>query len=358
MNSARNWVVMAFVCGTAAAAEPAEWRGVHVMAPKADGVPLLKRAVAEGLAPLGVNTLLLEVDYNFAFRSHPELGQPGGMTADDARGLAAVCREKKIRLIPLFNCLGHQSWAKETYPLLKLHPDWDESPRAPADNAGLYCRSWCPQAPEVNAVAFELMDELIEAFGADAMHVGLDEVFVLASEQCPRCKGKDRAGLFARAVNDYHRHLVGARKVEMLMWGDRLLDNATMKYGIWESSANGTAPAADLIPKDVVVCDWHYETRAAYPSVPYLLDKGFRVWPATWRDPEAARAFCEYARDKNRDGRMIGHLCTTWSGSDAFCKALLDPELGKGAAPKSTEGNARVLADNVRDAFRRPQPAP
>ena len=69
-----------------------------------------------------------------------------------------------------------------------------------------------------------MMDELIDAFEADAFHVGMDEVLVIASKQCPRCNDKTPAEAFAKAVNDYHRHLVEEKKVTMLMWGDRLID--------------------------------------------------------------------------------------------------------------------------------------
>jgi hypothetical protein len=36
-----------------------QWRGVHIMSPGRDGLPLLKRAIAEKLAPMGVNTLIV-----------------------------------------------------------------------------------------------------------------------------------------------------------------------------------------------------------------------------------------------------------------------------------------------------------
>ena len=321
----------------------APWRGVHIMAPGHDGVPLLKRAIAEAMAPLGVNALLLEVNYRYQYRSHPDLADPGGLTRDDARDLAALCRARGIRLIPLFNCLGHQSWAGRTFPLLAKHPEFDETPQVPADNKGIYCRSWCPLHPDVNAVVFALMDELLAAFEADALHVGMDEVFLVASDQCPRCRGKDPAELFAKAMTDYHRHLVGRRNVEMLMWGDRLLDDATMKYGRWESSRNGTAGAIDRVPKDIVLCDWHYEPRDSYPSVPYFQEKGFRVWPASWRNKEAALALLRYSRAHATE-RLVGHLCTTWVDSGSFCRALL----GEGEAASKRANDARAIADALR----------
>jgi hypothetical protein len=196
-------------------------------------------------------------------------------------------------------------------PLLAKHPEFDETPGQFPQNTNIYCRSWCPQNPEVNRVVFALIDELIDGFQADAFHVGMDEVFLIASSYCPRCHGGDPARLFAKAVNDLHGHIVGQRHREMLMWGDRLLDSAQLGYSEWEASKNGTAGAVDLVPKDIIVCDWHYEKSAAYPSVPFLLGKGFRVWPSGWQPLEAAQAFSGFAM-KQKAPRMLGYLCTTW----------------------------------------------
>ena len=159
------------------------------------------------------------------------------------------------------------------------------------------------------------MDELLEAFEADALHVGLDEVFLLGSDQCERCRGKDPAELFAKAVNDYHGHLVGEKGVEMLMWGDRLLDAKETGYGTWEAAGNGTAPAIDMVPKDIIMCDWHYERLDAYPSVRLFQERGFRVWPAPWRDAVAARAFIADAKREATE-KMLGVLCTGWNAGD------------------------------------------
>ena len=59
-----------------------------------------------------------------------------------------------------------------------------------APSSALYCREWGPLNPAVNRVVFRLMDEIIEAFRADALHVGMDEVFLLGSEHSPSTKGK------------------------------------------------------------------------------------------------------------------------------------------------------------------------
>ena len=286
------------------------WLGVHVGLSTKNSTAQLTEVVGR-LADLGINAIVAEINYGFEYQSHPELRSDSGSNKEQIRKLAAECKAHQVRLIPQFQCLGHQSWSKRTAPLLVKYPQFDETPGLYPNNEGIYCRSWCPLHPEVNPIIFSLMDELIDAFQADALHVGMDEVFLIGEDACPRCKGKDKAELFARAVNDYHKHLVEEKKVEMLMWGDRLIDTGKIKYGKWEASDNGTAPAVDRIGKDIIICDWHYEPRQAYESVPMFLEKGFRVWPASWKKPEASKAFVDYSKTIDNP-RMLGHLNTTW----------------------------------------------
>ena len=291
-----------------------QWHGLHLTSYQSDrDLEGLEKQIP-GLAEMGINVLILEVNYGFEFKSHPELRMGRTpITRDGARGLVKTCRENGIRLIPQFNCLGHQSWKKRTFPLLAKYPELDMTPGAFEGNEGLYCREWDPLNPKVNEIIFPMLDELLDAFDADAMHVGMDEVFLIGSEHSPSTKGKNPAKVFAKAVNDLHEHLVKQRGVQMLMWGDRLIDGNVYKYGKWESSVYGTAVAIDMVPKDIIICDWHYELRESYPSVPMFLEKGFRVLPAGWKNVDATKALIQYSRDQ-KNPNMLGHLFTTWSG--------------------------------------------
>lgn len=293
------------------------WRGVHLLIRNEDGARALQDALP-GLKAAGINVVIAEVNFAYAFESHPELRSPGAISKERASALAQAGRALGIRVIPQFSSLGHQSWAETTFPLLTVYPDLDETPGQFPGNKGIYCRSWCPLHPKVNGIVFQLMDDMLEGFEADAFHVGMDEVFLLASEHCSRCRGKETADVFAKAVNDLHGHLVGERKVEMLMWADRLIDAPRFGYGEWEASKNGTAPAIDRIPKDVILCDWHYEPLskysgkpADYASVPYFLEKGFRVWPCGWKNVDSTRALARSAK-QHMSPRLLGHLCSTW----------------------------------------------
>jgi Glycosyl hydrolase family 20, catalytic domain len=286
------------------------WRGVHLgLHSDAEAGALMKEIPK--LSALGVNVLIVEVNYSFDYQSHPELRPGQFITRARAGELVKAARSHGINVIPQINCLGHQSWSRNTGELLKHHPEFDETPGQYPDNKGIYCRSWCPQNPEVNKVIFALIDELADAFDANAFHAGMDEVFIIGSEYCPRCKNEDPAKLFAKAVNDIHAHIVDQRKLQMLIWGDRLLDAKTLGYSLWEAATNRTQQAIDLIPKDVIVCDWHYGKKGSYPSVPMLIEKGFRVWPSGWQPLEATEAFSAFSRQQ-KNARLVGYLCTTW----------------------------------------------
>jgi len=307
------FLLLVVLCAPATAnSKPTKpWRALHLLNYNSDSDLDALGQNLENLSKQGINVIVLEVDYNFEFKSHPELRHgTAPITRDGARRFAALCRKFDIGLIPEFQSLGHQSWKAETFPLLTVYPSFDNTPGAFPQNEGIYCREWDPLNPDVWRVVFQLMDEIIDAFQAKAIHVGMDEVFLLGSEQSPSTKGKDAGVLFAKAVNEIHSHL-RKRHVDMLMWGDRLIDGKKYDFGEWEASVNGTAAAIDSIPKDIIICPWHYEVRDSYPSIPMFLDKGFRVLPAGWNKPEATKKLMDYTRQYSGP-KMLGFMFTTW----------------------------------------------
>lgn len=216
-------------------------------------------------------------------------------------------------MVPQFQCLGHQSWKEHTSPLLTKYPELDLTPGAFPDNKKIYCREWDPLNPKTNEIVFPLIDELIDAFDAKAFHVGMDEVFLIASDQAPSTKGHDPSDVFAKAVTDLHDHIVGKRGLTMLMWADRLIDGTSYNMGEWEASKVGTAAAVDKIPKDIILCPWHYELREHYESLPMFMDKGFRILPASWKKTDATLALIRDAQAHQKDDLLVGHIFTTWS---------------------------------------------
>ena len=307
-------------------------RGFCIAAPKPSGVDAFVKFIHEELASRKVNTLILRVDFNYQFESHPELRDTVALSKSDVKKLVDVCKANNIQIIPQINLLGHQSWASTTHNLLRVYPQFDETPhvKMPAKyqwpNAdGLYCKSYCPLHPDVHKLVFALVDEICDVFEATAFHAGMDEVFYIGDDKCPRCNGRDKADLFAYEVRLIHDHL-SQQKRKLWIWGDRLLDGKTTGLGMWEASMNNTHRAIDMIPKDIMICDWHYE-RADKTAV-YFAMKGFKVVTCPWRNPTVAMqqakdmvSFRLHSTVEMREN-FQGMVQTEWSSPSHFMEGF------------------------------------
>ena len=316
-------------------------RGFAIAAPAPKLLDSFITFINQELAPRKVNTLILRVDYNYQYKTHPELIGSPALSEPEVKKIVKACRQNNIRIIPQINLLGHQSWASQTGKLLEAYPQFDETPHVKmpetykwpnADN--LYCKSYCPLHPDVHKIAFDVVDEICTVFEADAFHAGMDEVFYIGDDKCPRCGGMDKAELFGGEVRKVRDHLA-EQKRELWIWADRLLDGKATGLGMWEASFNNTHRAIDIIPKDIVLCDWHYE-RPDKTAV-YFAMKGFKVVTCSWRNPSVAVAqvndmysFRQQSTPQMKN-RFYGVMETIWSGASSF----FDDYYGKKLMPQN-----------------------
>jgi hypothetical protein len=307
-------------------------RGFCIGAPKPTQIPQFVKFIQEELVPRQINTLILRVDFNYQYESHPELKDSIALSKADVKQMLDVCKKNGIDLIPQINLLGHQSWAGRTHSLLRVYPQFDETPwvkmpeqyKWPNDD-GLYCKSYCPLHPEVHKVVFELVDEICTAFESMAFHAGMDEVFYIGESKCPRCSGHDKAELFANEIRKIRDHLAQNNR-RLWIWGDRLIDGKQTGMGMWEASLNNTHRAIDLIPKDVLICDWHYE-RPDKTAV-YFAMKGFDVVTCPWRKPAVGvvqmKDMINYRETSTAlmKDRYKGIVQTVWSDAGSFMEGF------------------------------------
>ena len=316
---------------------------VHLRLKDRSSTKNLIQYINEGLKPLGVNLMILEDNQGYKFRCFPELSS-GTFGRNDAKKVAEAAKAADIRIVPLFMCLGHQGWRYEKSNLLKAFPEFCETPeveegeKKPDTIAGkvinntpdgnFYCHSWCASNDDVYKYVFPMMDEIAEDFGADAVHVGMDEVFSIAEDSCPRCVGKSRYELYARTVNILHDHIVKKKGMQMMMWADRLQKASDFGYDDWEGDALGIWRAVDMIPKDIILMPWHYGlNEKGFPGIEVFLEKGFSVLPACWRHLPNARLlwaealkYSKSAKEKGYPGKLLGMTTTCWA--DATSKYL------------------------------------
>lgn len=314
-------------------------KGIVLTAPLTKDVDDVAALIEKHLAPRGFNLIVLQVRYRYQFKNHPEVWGYDPLSYADVKKLLNVCKKNNIKLIPKMNLIGHQSgFPNEPTDgilhghntcesdirdgLLRSYPEFGEQPN---DKEIYYARSICLSSKPARTVVFELIDELMDVFEADGIHIGCDEAFCVG--KCPICSKSTPYELIANWVNAINDH-VKNRGGEIFMWGDRLLSSAETGYDEWEASTNGTEGAMKLISHDVTICDWHYNLYEKYPSIDLLCNEGFRVLVAPWRDKNSAVAFLNYAA-KVDNGKIEGVLQTTWCSSGELARKLLYGENGK-----------------------------
>lgn len=322
---------------------PWKKKGIELTAPLTEDVDDVIKFIDEYLAPRGFNLIVMQIRYRYQFRRHPECCGYDPLSEKDVKRLVAVCKKHNIELIPKMNLCDHQSGLPanptdgilhghtnpEPMPdikdgLLRAYPEFDELQHEPGV---FYSRSICLSNPVAKIVVFELIDEMMEAFESDTIHIACDEVFHLG--KCPTCAKVPKAKLYADWVNSINDH-VKARGGKIMMWGDRLTAVKDTGYNDWESSDVGTEEAINLISKDVIICDWHYEADEKFLSVDLFAKAGFRILICPWRVKENSERFVNYAIEHDA-GHIDGLLTTTWCNAGELARKLLYDAPCKGA---------------------------
>ncbi|CAM3440473.1 family 20 glycosylhydrolase [Parendozoicomonas haliclonae] len=290
----------------------APWRILHLVGyTKPDALKDLGKRL-KTLSRLGVNNILLAVDFEFNYQCDPDLRRGEGYIGkEEAQAFVELARQHDINVIPQFHCISHQSWNEHTFPLLTKYPQFDVTPGQYPDNEGIESREWDPTNPELYPILFAIFDELIEAFDSKAFHIGMDEIFLLGSRKAVYKKDMDCAEAFAEGINRLYQHLNGERQQEVMMWGDRLIDGKAHPLGISFSSRDGLSEAIRSIPKEMIICDWQMERRKDYETMAEFVEEGFRVLPVSWKDTGAIEDSLRYSTLINSPN-ILGRIFTTW----------------------------------------------
>ncbi|MDD2707431.1 MAG: hypothetical protein PHV34_05420 [Verrucomicrobiae bacterium] len=201
-------------------------------------------------------------------------------------------------------------------------------------------------------------------FKPSQINMGHDEVDALG--RCPKCAGKAPHELFAQDVVKIHDFL-GAKGIRMQIHGDMLLNPENIPDKYFPGYFKGGAPmhihkALDLLPKDVVMADWHYDrnerypVQPVYPSVDIFKKHGLEVLGyASWYRESNVYSFSQYMW-KNGFRRMVVStwcpvsLCLPKKGGDGMPRLKYVPQALKGIEMGaeyfwSLDGVARVNRD-------------
>jgi hypothetical protein len=288
------------------------FRGIHFVID--DFSPELhKRLIEQVWAPLKFNKLIVQVDH-LKWESHPELWQPWSLPKEEAKRLHQIAEANNMEVIPLLPTLSHCEYLFGS--LAGRPPKVNKEIAEDPETAYLYC----PNLEQTYRIVFDLLNEVISLFRPKWVHIGHDEVLSRGRfGSCIRCQGMPPHLLFAADVKRLYDFLK-SQGINVMMWGDMLL-RPEEAY----DAAHGGPPhnfwrARELIPKDIVIVDWHYQPAPNYPSVSIFKREGFEVIGATWRN---FRTIVEFSRAAKEAG-ALGMVQTTWTGFGNNRNALRD----------------------------------
>jgi len=244
------------------------------------------------LAEYKMNTEFYYFEDTFRFKKYPTIGVGrGAMTREQAEELQAFAKPYNVQIIPIFEMLGNQG------ALLLL------------DEVGPFAEYPGAQSFSVDDEAFAFLSncfgELADTFESPYFHVGLDESWDLGfGKSESRVNREGRGAVHAAHYRRIHE-LVTGRGKKMILYADIILERPAI---------------LDMIPKDIILMDWHYEPRQHYPSVPTLARHGFPLmvlpgmnnWDRIF--PELSAAMINI-RNFTLDGiqhKALGSFTSTW----------------------------------------------
>lgn len=252
------------------------------------------------------NTLILGVAWRGSTKltSAPWTVGEGQWSKKELLDVANYARSKGMKFIPQVELLTHQ----EVF-FQNTHPEW-------MFNSSTYD----PRHPKLYETVFSVLDELIDLIHPEAIHIGHDELvgWVLRKSIIEKHIGlRDGeqmlpAELFLKDVMLIHDHLA-KKGVVTWMWGDMLIspdEFPQMSPFELHGAARGYGKSLrDKLPRDIVICDWHYfDGQIDFSSIETLSREGFVVLGTTWRKPETIQNFSKYAASHG----AAGMVASTW----------------------------------------------
>lgn len=260
------------------------------------------------------------------FSGYPELASRHAYTKEETRELVEWAGQHGLSVVPEVECFGHTGF-------ITRHPRYAHL----RDGSGQKAfAAICPFLPESRELLADLLRQTAEVFPSPFIHVGLDEVgFGDHPETRRLLQTSTKWELFAEHVCWLHSVVTGLGRT-MLMWGDHLL-GITAENQHWAEHLDSAAMSQEMvkrIPKDIVICDWHYSPRPDPETMEFFLREGFLVIAApstvchgTLAHPRQAnlenlRYLTGEARRRSARG-VLGVMNTVWCPYRYFPGATL-----------------------------------
>lgn len=217
------------------------------------------------------------------FGALKEEGPYGGyFTAAQMKEIVAYCTERFITVIPEFDVPGHSS------ALLHVHPELSCSgkPVEIKSRQGIFKDILCPGKEKTFEIVFDVLEELLEIFPSEYIHIGGDEAPKDNWKTCPDCQRlikenglRDEEALqgwFTNKVVDF----LESKGRRAIVWNESL-KSGLIGNGVtaqqWMDRKRHSAAFANAGGKIIVSDFYHYYCDYPYAMTP--LDKTYKFNP-------------------------------------------------------------------------------
>lgn len=274
-------------------------RALHLVLRAVD--PSVVRDIIRAARYAHYNCLILDISDGIRFSSAKDFVRDDAWSKEQFMDIIDEARQNGLEIIPEIKLLTHQEKLfKRVFPHLMYNKS-----------------TYDPRKEEVYARVYRMIDEVIGLVKPKAFHIGHDEVAGHGTKSREKWLKKGESmlppDLFLQDVLKLHGYLK-EKEVATWMWGDMLI-SAKEFPTMMKNHLHGTddyVKLRSLLPKDIVICDWHYsDSQAEFPSILAFAEAGHPVLGATWKKEKTIRNFSSYVY-RNRDRGSEGMIATIW----------------------------------------------
>lgn len=188
----------------------------------------------------------------------------GYYTQDEAREIVKYAAERYVTVIPEIDMPGHQLAAIACYPEMGC----TGGPYEVGCNWGVFSDILCLGNEKIYQFCEDVLDEIIDIFPSEMIHIGGDEAPKVRTEKCPKCKAlMQREGLNPENVQGYFTNriekFVNSKGRRIIGW-DEILEgeiNKSATIHSWRGSEGGIKAANaghDVIMSPTTYCYLDY----------------------------------------------------------------------------------------------------
>lgn len=214
------------------------------------------------------------------FGSLKEEGAYGGYyTAKQMKEIVDYCAERYITVIPEFDMPGHCSALLHVFPSIGCNG----APVEVKTHQGIFEDILCAGKDETFEIVFDILEEMLEIFPSEYIHIGGDEAPKKHWKECPDCQRRIRQtglkneeelqGWFTNEIIAF----LESKGRKAIVWNESLksgLIGSNTVAQMWMDPKNNSVDFANRLGGRIIVSDFfHYYCDYPYAMTP--LDKTY-----------------------------------------------------------------------------------